>query len=1608
MPWGDAVRHTGAPARLVAAHEATWSFYAGQREGSWVGEYLAGRGLGDLVKLTGYAPAGPRALVDHLAAFDYGEKELIEFGLAKRQHGGVVDRFKDRLVLPIRTLDETGTPQVVAFTGRRAEKAYGPKWMNSPSTAGYRKSAVLDGLADHLELLRAGAVPVIVEGRLDAEAITLAGQGRWVGLNAGGTSLTEEQVEALVDALGDPGRAVVVATDTDEGGCAAAAKDWSLLADAGLLNTLRLATSEKDPAAVLEAEGSGTLLAALEGAQTPLLAALVDHRLQAWSSVLDHVDGQLGLLRGLAPLLQRARPDHCAYATAQLVAALDLDVDLVHDELDAPSAYEHLDYDPDAGEDGGEVDNVRRHPATDVEPGDAVIIPMQARGTWYYRTGSSRGVFRDGQFIAPLPEVRARIIRRDGEGRRIRTDYLIALNAEEPAVIVDHESIIRGSWANVLGLVLSPEQKFVIATAWALLDLAERTADEVEATPRAEGDRIAIPAPETLPTGYLVTAPGERAQALAGWAPILEQIARSPKMALCLAAAAVAPFIGPLDRNRSHIVSLHGDMAAGKSTTMEACAALWGLPANEQGPGVMRSWSLSPGAITRHLGRLRLLPAFLDETGQFKDGNARPSDWSKLIYDVTQGGGRMITDMRTNGTTSVPSWYGILFSTGNGRMTEGLGAGHFAGIGRRVIELETPFTLDQEHANSISAALEEVYGHLGVEILQRYDAAAVRALIDRARVDLEPPTGPGGAQIAEHLYCHLAGAQMLDEIAGLDGRIYWAALEAACDYLEAWAEPKHDADRMLEEIADALGREPAMWPTKQVYAEHRATFLTPVGVSENPGGSRALNRTLSGLCWEDEDTGTRWVAVFGHAWKAMCEDLGVDQAAACRELDRRGLLYRTHTARKSNEWKVRVKATGTGMYQIKLVDDELHKAEDRPEPASPVPGSGSGSGSETPGSGSVPGQVPGANVPLTCAVPGVPGISGEASRDGRARTHTREDTQPPESQGGYVEDGREVIRAPQPAPCVVCGKPAAQLVDGQPLHVVECWDHAAAPAAQEPAPPTPEAATTQPTIQPAAQPTVPAAPVSGEAPRQPRFRSPVAVLDETTIYLPGGELETWPERVDHLGDLAMLARRDRLRLGHGGGENLPEPGQLYLTSPATLERVGLPGQLQLDQDVSDMTAEQSREVIQQALEAYDTLPAVAGALEAGWEIGASGHLDGWTRMSHPELLPGGVYLIFMPWTRILDVPVFTRATTPSELADNLAELAHAIGVQYRIHPGLTAHRLIDHTRPPRKSVDDISGANGNRVALVGHTRAELPPFYRNEHDQRTAAIESDFAWHRPWERLLEHERNARYVHAYDRKASYLVEWETADLGVDGLVHRTGAEASWDGRERAGLYLIERDWEAWPAPMMPEPTWSAVVEGGANSRVWVTTPTLVAMAKVGIRPTVVESYTWSTSSRYLDLAAKRIKAARVHPNPAVSQTAKRLYATGTGRFSLGAGKWRHDHLWRPDWYDTIRASARFKIQLTIAANGKSSDTWPVAVGRDSILYVSDERDPVKAWPGRPGSLGDTPGLWAPEASGPLAEWGPEHLPTLLPGQSRWKSVRALEALPVNHKAGTGEW
>ncbi len=266
--------------RLVRINEVTTAYFQACLPDSWATPYLDQRLHSDPATLEplriGYAPDSWTGLITHLRRLGVTDEEMLTAGVATTASTGrLIDRFRDRLVVPI-----VHDQQVLGFVARRNpqfgdDDGHGPKYLNTAATPLFAKGDQLyiaGELADD-------TTPVLVEGPLDAIAVTLAGEGRHVGVAPLGTSLTEAQVAQLHE----HGRAPVVATDADLAGQVAAERDYWLLTLYNLDPTHAVLPEGTDPADLVASGQAAGLADAITHAR-PLADSLIDER-------LDHLEG---------------------------------------------------------------------------------------------------------------------------------------------------------------------------------------------------------------------------------------------------------------------------------------------------------------------------------------------------------------------------------------------------------------------------------------------------------------------------------------------------------------------------------------------------------------------------------------------------------------------------------------------------------------------------------------------------------------------------------------------------------------------------------------------------------------------------------------------------------------------------------------------------------------------------------------------------------------------------------------------------------------------------------------------------------------------------------------------------------------------------------------------------------------------------------------------------------------------------------------------------------------------------------------------------------------------------------------------------------------------
>lgn len=237
---------------LLKVHEAAAAWFKAQLAtpaAARIRKQIADRGIadatGDALGL-GYAPRAREALKQALLAQGYSQGLLLRAGLlVQREDGDVIDRFRNRLMIPI--CRDTGT--VIAFGGRAVDAEQQPKYLNSPETPIYSKSRTLYGLNLSKTSIRQGRFAVLVEGYFDWAQVYQAGFQYVVA--SCGTALTPQQAQQLRRFTAK----VILSFDPDAAGQGAAAKSCEMLVAEGFEVNVAILPAGEDPDTFIRKQG---------------------------------------------------------------------------------------------------------------------------------------------------------------------------------------------------------------------------------------------------------------------------------------------------------------------------------------------------------------------------------------------------------------------------------------------------------------------------------------------------------------------------------------------------------------------------------------------------------------------------------------------------------------------------------------------------------------------------------------------------------------------------------------------------------------------------------------------------------------------------------------------------------------------------------------------------------------------------------------------------------------------------------------------------------------------------------------------------------------------------------------------------------------------------------------------------------------------------------------------------------------------------------------------------------------------------------------------------------------------------------------------------------
>ena len=294
--------------RLIEAHRAAAEFFAEQLDtpaAVSAREFLSARGFerADAQRFgVGYAPAEWEALTNHLRGRGFTEAELLGGGLASQGRRGPIDRFRGRLMFPIADL----TGDVIAFGARKlAADDDGPKYLNSPETALFKKSSVLYGADLAKRDIAQQRQAVVVEGYTDVMACHLAGVPTAVATS--GTSFGEGHITILRRLLMDSDKfqgEVIFTFDGDAAGQRAAERAYSWEERFVTQTFVAVQGDGLDPCDLRLAKGDAAVRD-LVAQRVQLFEFAIRASLRAHD--LDTVEGRLAALDAAAPIVRRIK-----------------------------------------------------------------------------------------------------------------------------------------------------------------------------------------------------------------------------------------------------------------------------------------------------------------------------------------------------------------------------------------------------------------------------------------------------------------------------------------------------------------------------------------------------------------------------------------------------------------------------------------------------------------------------------------------------------------------------------------------------------------------------------------------------------------------------------------------------------------------------------------------------------------------------------------------------------------------------------------------------------------------------------------------------------------------------------------------------------------------------------------------------------------------------------------------------------------------------------------------------------------------------------------------------------------------------------------------------
>ena len=297
----------GLRRRLLDAHKIAAEFFERNLYSASAAEaqrFLGARGFDPAATKTfgvGYAPRGWDNLLKHLRTQGFTDEELRATGMFSEGNRGLYDRFRGRIIWPIRTV----AGETIGFGARRLfDDDQGPKYLNTPETPLYKKSQVLYGIDLAKREMTKTKQVVIVEGYTDVMAAHLAGIKTAVATC--GTAFGAGHIKVVRRMITDDGSGgeIIFTFDGDAAGqkaaLAAFEEDQRFVAQ----TYVAVAQEGMDPCDLRLHRGDAAVRS-LIASRRPLFEFVIDTTLKRFD--LTTLEGRVLAMRAIAPIIAGIR-----------------------------------------------------------------------------------------------------------------------------------------------------------------------------------------------------------------------------------------------------------------------------------------------------------------------------------------------------------------------------------------------------------------------------------------------------------------------------------------------------------------------------------------------------------------------------------------------------------------------------------------------------------------------------------------------------------------------------------------------------------------------------------------------------------------------------------------------------------------------------------------------------------------------------------------------------------------------------------------------------------------------------------------------------------------------------------------------------------------------------------------------------------------------------------------------------------------------------------------------------------------------------------------------------------------------------------------------------